>query len=69
MRGGVKVGGDDHASWQPRSHSHGFHIWHHSHVGVAGIPRRDFVALDGVVFNVNGKKVVATLGSMASNIV
>ena len=65
----MKVGCDNYASWKPRSHPHGFHVRNHCHVGIAGIPRRDLVALDGVVFNVNGKKVVATLGSMASNIV
>ena len=69
MASGVQISGHDDAAWQPGSHAQGLHVGDHCHVGVTGVPGGDFVALNGVVFDIYRQEVVAALGPVVGNVV
>ncbi len=59
---------DHHGAGQVRQPAHRAHVEPHRHIAVAGLPRRDGVALDGVHLHVGGERVVAPLGAVGEDV-
>ena len=68
MTRGFKICGDNHRAWQPGRHAQRGHVRDHHHVAIAGIPRGELVALNGVVLNVDSQEVVAAFCTVVGDV-
>ena len=64
----LEVGDDERGGRQPRDAPQRSHVGLHDHVAVAGLPRRERVALDGVHLDVNGEQIVAAFGAVSRDL-
>ena len=69
MACGVQISGDNDAAWQPGSHAQGLHVGDHCHIGVAGVPGGQLVALNGVVLDIDSQQVVAALCTVVGDVI
>jgi hypothetical protein len=63
-----EVAVDHRAARLPGQEAQGLQVGLHHHVAVAGLPGRDFVAVDGVHVDVDGEQVAAAFGAVVHDV-